>query len=344
MSICIVFVINLVIIIYRYPYQAYIQNAFYMNQAYKDTVLTNVAYFGDRGGFFQDCFKSLDQISKVPNVRSRWGLIQNSVWVDMTGPVYVPFFDAENFLLNNVNLDLELVRTDPEFLLYDEVAPNVKYRIEMRNPSLSIRRYKPSAPIVSSIARSLEKSKAKYSYRNVDMKAINFPKDLTRITIPNITTGQIPSRVIFAFVDSQGFRGNYKKNPFNFQNFEYLEFILYVNSERHPSIVVVNDFKANLYSRSYDLFCDQLGLHQGKTNGISYKDYGYGYGAVVFDLTSDHSASEDHFSLIQTGDIYAEINFKKALPSEITCIIYSEFEKLVEIDEFRNIKTDEQLF
>jgi hypothetical protein len=314
-----------------------------MSKQYKDSILTNVGYFGDQDGHFQDVFKSIEEIFAVENVRKRWELISDSKWVDLTGPIYVSFFESENLLLNNMNLDLELTRNNPEFLLYDETAL-AKYKIEIRNPCLTIRRYKPSAPIVSSIMRGLEKSKGKFSFRNVDMKAINFAKDLSRITIPNITTGQIPSRIIFGFVEAQGFHGSYTKNPFYFQNFDIKNVKLCVNSEQYPSIPIEYDFTKSLVGQGYEYFIEQLGLHPGKTNGITKYDYINGYTIWVHDLTTDLSASEDHFSMIQNGDMFAEINFNTALKQEITCIIYMEYEKLIEVDQYRNIKSDEQLF
>ena len=328
---------------HRYAYQAYIQNTFYANKQYKDTALTSVAYFGDEGGSFQSCFTSIDDIKKVQNVLSRWKLTSTSDWADLTGPILIPFFDSENFLLNNMNLDIEFVRNTPEFILYDETT-GVNYKIEIRNPNLTVRRYKPSAPFLKSIVRNLEGTKSKYSYRNIDMKATNFPKALSRISIPNITTGQIPSRIIFAFVDSKAFKGDLKKNPFYFQHFNLTEVNLFVNSEKYPGIPMSYDFVNRLTSQGYDFYLEQLGMHQSKTNGISKYDYEKGYTIFVFDLTTDMSASEDHFSMIQTGDINAEFTFSAPLADELTCIIYTEFEKLIEIDHFRNVSTSEQIF
>jgi hypothetical protein len=305
--------------------------------------LTNSGFFGDLGGFFQDKFADVTDIEKVKPVKLRYELIQTSQWVDLSGPLHVPFFDSENLLLNNMNMDIELVRSTPQFLLYDQTDA-VTYKIEIRNPCLTIRRYKPAPTLLSSISRSIDKSKAKYSYRNVDMKATNFAQGLSRIAIPNITTGQIPSRIIFALVDSKGFRGDYKKNPYFFQHFKLTDINLYVNSEKYPSMPIAYDFEGNIISKGYDFFLEQLGIHHSKTNGISKDDYGSGYTIFVFDLTSDMSASEDHFSMIQTGDIFAEFNFKEPLSMQITCVVYTEYEKLVEVDEFRNIKTDEQIF
>ena len=280
------------IFIFRYAYQAYIQNAFYTSQQYKDTALTNVAYYGDKAGYFQDVFPDVDSIRQSPNALSRWELIALSQWVDLTGPIYIPFFDSENLLLNNMNLDIELVRNTPAFILYDEkIAAGSGYKIEIRNPNLTIRRYKPSPPFLNSVVRNLENNKGKYSFRNVDMKATNFAKNLTRITIPNITTGQIPSRIIFGFVDSIAFKGSYGKNPFYFQHYKLSEVNLYVNSEKYPGIPITYDFAHQDVSQGYDFYLEQLGLHQSKTNGISRLDYEKGYTIFVFDLTTDLSAS-----------------------------------------------------
>jgi len=72
-------------------------------------------------------------------------------------------------------------------------------------------------------------------------------------------------------------------------------------------------FEKQLTSAGYDFYLEQLGLHQSKTNGITKLDYENGYTIFVFDLTTDLSASQDHYSMIQTGDVYAEFNFERAL-------------------------------
>jgi hypothetical protein len=305
--------------------------------------LTNSGYFGDKPGLFQDKFATTDEIEKVEPVKIRWELTSSSQWVDLSGPIHVPFFDSENLLLNNMNVDIELVRTTPEFLMYDETA-NVKYRIEIQNPCLTIRRYKPAPSLLSSISKNVDKVKVKYSFRNVDMKATNFSAGLSRISIPNITTGQIPSRIIFAFLNAKNFGGAYNKNPYYFQPFDLNDINLYVNSEKYPSIPITYNFTAGIVGKGYEFFLEQLGIHHSKTNGISKDGYTSGYTFFVYDLTSDLSASEDHFSMIQTGDVFAEFNFSAPLPNEVTCVVYAEYEKLVEVDAFRNIKTDEQIF
>jgi hypothetical protein len=324
-----------------YNYQAYIQNALYTSQQHKDSALTNQGYFGDKPEYFQDVLADETSIRKSPNAFERLELIADSKWCDMSGPINVSFFDTENLLLNNISIDLEFVRAKPEFILYDE-KDDVKYKIEIRNPTLTVRRYKPSAPFLSSVNRNIEKRKATYAYRNVDMKATNIGKNLTRFVIPN-STGQIPSRIIFMLVEAAGFSGAYKKNPYYARHFGLENLNLYVNSQKYPSIPITYNFDADLIAQGYDFFLEQLGKYKSRTNGITKHGFQQGYTLFVFDLTSDLSASEEHFSMLQTGDIYAEFNFKAPLTQEITCVTYCEFEKLIEIDEYRNIRLDDQL-
>jgi hypothetical protein len=310
-------------------------------------VLTNSGYFEDTIELFEN-FPTVASIAKSPGALHRFELVTESRWSDISGPIYISLFESENLLLNNVTVDIELIRSLPEFVMYNQliVGPpglNTKYKIEIKNPTLTVRRYKPAAPFIASLVRSLEKSKVKYSYRNIDMKAINFSKELTRIAIPNVTTGQIPSRIIFGFVDSKSFKGNYQKNPFFFRHYNVKEINLYVNSNKHPSVPIIYDFGAGDVAQGFDFFIEQMGLYQSKTNSISKKTYISGFTFFAFDLTTDLSASEDHFSMIQNGDIFAEFNFANPLDQEVTCIIYTEYEKLIEVDGDRNIRTDDQI-
>jgi hypothetical protein len=60
----------------------------------------------------------------------------------------------------------------------------------------------------------------------------------------------------------------------------------------------------------------------------------------IFDLTADLSANEGHRTARNTGTLGLELKFKKPLPEAVTCITYSEFQNLIQIDKSRNVKTD----
>jgi len=61
---------------------------------------------------------------------------------------------------------------------------------------------------------------------------------------------------------------------------------------------------------------------------------------LLFDLTTDRSASERHTSHPENGNIKIGLKFGKPLPAAITCMLYLEFDNSLLIDFSRNVMTD----
>ena len=61
---------------------------------------------------------------------------------------------------------------------------------------------------------------------------------------------------------------------------------------------------------------------------------------LVFDLTTDLSASEGHISDPAHGNIRLELKFGKALPNPLICLLYLVFDNSVLIDAMRQVSTD----
>ena len=77
-------------------------------------------------------------------------------------------------------------------------------------------------------------------------------------------------------------------------------------------------------------------LNQG--NSIGHNIYPYGYCLYAFDLTPDLSAnSNTHFHLIRHGSVRIELRFDDTLDKALSCIIYAEFDSVLEIDQSRQV-------
>jgi len=61
---------------------------------------------------------------------------------------------------------------------------------------------------------------------------------------------------------------------------------------------------------------------------------------IVYDLTPDLAASEGHATPPTNGDIRIDLKFAKALPEDVTCLLYLEYDNSVRIDLVRNVTTD----
>lgn len=92
----------------------------------------------------------------------------------------------------------------------------------------------------------------------------------------------------------------------------------------------------------YHTLFSGTGIHfMNEGNGLRREDYPNGYCITVYDLTPDLSgASPLHWNLIKTGSLRLEVRFNTALTETINCLVYGEFDSVIEIDKKRNIIID----
>lgn len=65
------------------------------------------------------------------------------------------------------------------------------------------------------------------------------------------------------------------------------------------------------------------------------------YTLYAFDLTPDLSASASgHWSPVCTGQLRIELGFSKPTTETLNCVVYAEFQGLLQIDHQRNILID----
>lgn len=80
-------------------------------------------------------------------------------------------------------------------------------------------------------------------------------------------------------------------------------------------------------------------LNEG--NGISRDKYTKGYCLLAFDQIPDLSAnSSGHWNLIRHGSVRLEVRFESYLAQTINCVVYAEFDNVIEIDKNRNVTVD----
>ena len=160
---------------------------------------------------------------------------------------------------------------------------------------------------------------------------------------PNIFQGQLRDRIVIGMVDSTAFNGSFKKNPFNFKNYDITYLGLTVNGEHLPSKPLQMKFGdaggANYISAFQTLYAGTNKLFQNEGNAISRDEYPKGYTLFVFDLTANLCA-RDHLQPIKNGNVSLEVQFGTALNLAINILVLGEFQNLIEIDSNRNVLCD----
>ncbi|XP_070170429.1 uncharacterized protein F54H12.2-like [Polyergus mexicanus] len=278
--------------------------------------------------------------SKSPNSalvrRARY--IRGGRALDLVGHLHCDVFNQDKFLINGVEVRLRLVRSKDSFCLMDSNGSSSK--IHILDASLLVRRAKISAGLLLAHARILSKVTAKYPLTRVEVQTFTIHSGVVGESLDNVILGQLPKRIIVGFVNNKAFNGDRKLNPFNFKNYGINFFSLYVDGMQIPSRPLQPIFSPEepLYVEAYQTLFAGTGIHfLNEGNSISRDDYSKVYTLFAFDLTPDLSANYvGHWNLVRDS-LRLEVRFEKALTETVNCIIYAEFDNVIEIDSSRQV-------
>ncbi|XP_050795728.1 uncharacterized protein F54H12.2-like [Gopherus flavomarginatus] len=109
---------------------------------------------------------------------------------------------------------------------------------------------------------------------------------------------------------------------------------------RVPTKPLQPDFEAGRCVREYMNLVQTAGKHmKDRSLLIDREEFAQGYTLFAFDLSPDQECA-DHYSLIKTGNLRAEIRFGKALTVTVNMIVYGVFDNVIEINQRRNVLFD----
>lgn len=317
-----------------YAYRSYIESLLNYGPAAKGSHLSSALWYTDTAG-------TMDQ-----NEDGNKGLVARRTFtnqsqvVDMIGHIHADIFNQEKFLLNNVELRLRFVRSRDNFSL---IAKNAGLKVSIVEANLYVRKVKINPSVLLAHNKTLALTKAKYPLTKVDVKSITLPSGILSKTIDNVFLGQLPKRVIVGFVGNSAFIGNITNNPFNFQHFNLNFFSLYIDGRQIPAKPIQTDFNTSKqFIHAYHTLFSGTGIHfLNEGNDISRNTYADGNCLLAFDLTPDLSSNTlSHWSLVKNGSLRIEARFESALSDTVSCIVYGEFDNVIEIDKDRNIVMD----
>lgn len=317
-----------------YAYRAYIETLLNYGRGAKESHLTSVLWYTDTAGKMDD----VDDANSGLNNRRLY--LTEGKTVDLLGHLHCDIFNQERFLINGIEMRLRLVRTSDAFCL---MSASKDYSIRIVDASLLVRRAKIAPGVLLAHARALSKSTAKYPLTRVEVKAISMHAGVHGDTLDNVILGQLPKRIIIGFVDNKAFNGDRSLNPFNFKNYKINYLSLYADGVQIPSKALQPDFtKTYQYADAFHTLFSGTGIHfLNQGNCISRSSYPFGYCLFAFDLTPDLSAnSNSHWNLVKHGSVRIEVRFEEALTTTINCVVYAEYDNILEIDSSRQVIVD----
>ncbi|CAK1593954.1 unnamed protein product [Parnassius mnemosyne] len=318
-----------------YAYRAYMETLLNYAPAAKQSHLTCSLWYEDTAG------KMDSTDGKNIGFVKRQELISESKEIEMIGHLHGDIFNQDKFLINGVEMSVKLVRSRESFNLI--VGSNdVKFKVCITDATLIVRRPRINPSVLLAHQKVLASTTAKYPITRAEVKVLTIPSGVQGKTLDNIFLGQVPKRCIIGFVNNSAFNGSLTKNPFNFENYGINSFSLYIDGQQIPSKALQPSFNNSIFTSAYHTLFSGTGIHfRNEGNGISCEQYGKGYCLLAFDLTPDLSAnSSTHWNLIKHGSVRIEVRFESSLIQTINCIVYAEFDNIIEIDKNRNVTVD----
>ncbi|XP_033223991.1 uncharacterized protein F54H12.2-like [Belonocnema kinseyi] len=275
------------------PYRAYIESLLNYGPAAKKSHLTSALWHGDTAG------KMDDITTQNQGLVDRQLILGEGEKIDLIGHLHSDVFNQDKFLLNGVELRVQLVRSKDAFCLIDHT--NRAY-LHIEEASLLTRRAKISPGIMLAHKKALSQGTVK---------------------------------IIIGVVENDAFNGHRSKNPFNFRHFNINHFSLYGDSMQIRSKPLQPDFsKGKLYIDAYHTLFSGTGIHfMNEGNNIDRFDYASGYCLFAFDLTPYLSANcQSHWNLVKHGSLRIELRVEEILQQTISYIAYPEYDNILEID------------
>lgn len=328
-----------------YAYRAYIETLLNYSEEAKMSHLTTSLWYDDTPGHIETVLEKdvdaddTDAITLNEGAERRRSFISGGKTVDLLGHLHCDLFNQDKFLLNGVEVRVRLVRSKNSFCLINYDADDIK--VQILEASLKIRKAKINPGILLAHAKALSRGTAKYELTRVEVKSFTLHTGVFGETLDNIILGQIPKRIIIGLVSNKAYNGDKKVNPFNFHHY-YLNYLaLLVDGVQIPSKAITPKYPHNYVEAYHTLFSGAGVFFSNEGNCISRDSYVKGQTFYVFDLTPDMSANcNTHWNLIKQGAVRLELRFDQVLTESINCIVYSEYDNILEIDSNRQIIVD----
>ncbi|KAG6934502.1 hypothetical protein G0U57_016943, partial [Chelydra serpentina] len=187
------------------------------------------------------------------------------------------------------------------------------FKLRIVSASLFVKKVRVTPSVRLGHAEALLTANAKYPVDRVGMKVFSIPAGSRVSNQENLVLGQLPKMLVLGFVDNDAFRGSYAKNPFHFKHYDINFVALYVDGEQIPTKPLQPDFEGGRCVRAYMNLVQTAGKHmKDRSLLIDHEEFAQGYTLFAFDLSPDQECA-DHYSLIKTRNLRAEIHFGKAL-------------------------------
>ena len=240
--------------------------------------------------------------------------------LDLQGPIFHDLFNMSRYLLNQVDVKLRLNRTSPAFCLSSgEATP--AYKIEILDVYMLVRKIRVNPAVIYGHNEMLKSTNAKYPFTRMECRSQSIATGSTSFHWENMFQGRAPNRVVIGFVKSKAVSGDYKSNPFNFENCAIQNIGLYIDGlpvGGNPLKLTFDKTGGDAVMRAYTNLLTTMGKwNRDEGNALDRAHFVSGATLFAFQLEPNFAQHGEYLSLVKTGNVRLDVQFQNALKGEI---------------------------
>ena len=252
-----------------YAYKSFIENCLSYSNQKKETDFAGSYWINDDKDF--DKYKQAESSALDKRRKLLEGVGFNKGYFSVN--LNIDAFKSAIYLFPGVNIKLRIHKAKDEFFL---MSDGKKAVFQLKKLSMRFRLVQAKESFVNQ-AKSIglgTTSPAFIPFTQTKIRTYLCVREISSFTWANCIRGVIPQQVIVAFIDHQGYVGNYKKNPFAFQTFGIQKINLKVNGISYPATPYNVDFASGDFMEMYDDMLRSVGYSEiNESAGISKSEF-----------------------------------------------------------------------
>lgn len=235
------------------------------------------------------------------------------------------------------DLELELSRHDNSDFYMMHKGDSHKYNIEISEARYWVQRYTCNPNFVASVEKMLLEHPIEYRIKDSSITNFSLPSGISNYSNDNLFySGNVPERIIIAFVMTDAFNGVANKNPFSFKHLNIQSLKLMKNGLPYPYPEIITNFQEspNSFLSAYHLFMNSLGAdYNSHTTSITPDEFHKGFYMYSFLMAPDQESGTDLLTLSnKPSQIRLEIRFGEALKAPVQMLVYFENETSLQMN------------
>ena len=260
---------------------------------------------------------------------------KESKLVTVRGKLHEDLFNQPRPLPNNSRLYIRFTRNKDQYCLMSN-AENANYKITIEEMSLHIRKIY----VTDDVKKSLASQRIVLPIDRVIQKEFSVPQGGSKFIENALHSGQIPKRLVFAFVGNNAHVGSYTANPFNWAHVNVQKVSLFRDGQIVNARPLSVDFGSGDVMDGYWSLMRATNTRYANAGPLikldEYKKGGYALWA--YDL-SPSQCDEQFNDPKQRGNLTLEVEFGNNTTTPLVLCVYLQFDSDIIINEVGGVIT-----